>query len=910
MRKRRLCALMAAALLSVTLPMGSLSLNPFHLAENVAIAQTHMAAFPGAEGGGKYATGGRGGEVYYVTNLNDSGAGSFRDAVSQSNRIVVFKVGGTIELKSDVVVKSNITVAGQTAPGGGGITLKNYKIGLGGSNIILRYVSSRPGERGTSADYDALGGSNGANCIVDHCSIGWANDEQWGLYSNNDGYTVQWTVIGPSNSFSYHSKGIHGFGIMYGKSNCTMHHNMVVHNVSRNFRGKVPGTSSAEFVNNVIYDWGYQTAYGTIGHMNYVGNYLKMGKSTKGGFNYMCIDSTTSPENFGLYLKDNKMVNIQGSDYGSLTFNNWSGITYGSSNGRNESNVKAYSPYPIMADGENVAMAAHPESAQSAYDNVLNYAGAGINASSRTPIDKQVMYECKTGTGTLTGARPYWEANSEQKATIDKYSIACGVTYTYPAAVTSGAPLDSDGDGMPDAWEAARGLNPQSSKAADGSQEANGDYCGKGYTNIEYYINDLTADSFPKGTVEVSPAKAFATTTPSLKPSTGPTATPVISTSEVSTEIKEGKYQIQNVNSGLFLNVAGGTAANGTNIQQWGSDTPSAYDTFSLVSCNNGYFNLYSNVGDGKTYVLDVSEKKTADGTNIALYTCNDGKNQQFKLAPQGDGTFAILTRISNDTSCVDVESYSRDSGANVYQWTFNGTTNQLWRLIPVDTATKEPVIEPSPTPEPSEEILPSSTPIPSIEPSVEPSPSGEIGVVPEPSISPTNSPSVEPSENPETVAPPFIEPSYVTVSMSGNEANSVNCITKTISFTGRTSVKLDVSKLKIRYYYTSDGSQKQNVWIDSAALAYQTDPYYVNIAANTAGTLVKMGNSIANADTYVELSFGGVYTFDNTVNGQVAFRIAKEDWSAFNQANDYSFGNSGKLVVYYDGKIISGVEP
>ena len=119
-----------------------------------------IAAFPGAEGAGKYATGGRGGKVYHVTNLNDSGTGSFRDAVSGSNRIVVFDVGGTIELKSDVIVKGNITIAGQTAPGGGGITLKNYKLGMGGDNIIVRYISSRPGEKG-SGENDGWGGSAG-----------------------------------------------------------------------------------------------------------------------------------------------------------------------------------------------------------------------------------------------------------------------------------------------------------------------------------------------------------------------------------------------------------------------------------------------------------------------------------------------------------------------------------------------------------------------------------------------------------------------------------------------------------------------------------------------------------------------------------------------------------------------------
>ncbi len=464
-------------------------------------AASNIAAFPGAEGGGKYATGGRGGSVYYVTNLNDSGSGSFRDAVSKPNRIVLFKVGGTIELKSDVVVSSNITIAGQTAPGGAGITLKNFKVGLGGSNIIMRFISSRPGERGKYAEYDALGGDNGSNSIVDHCSFGWANDEQWGLYSNNLNYTTQWSVIGPSNSFSYHKKGIHGFAIMLGKGNCSWHHNMIVDNVSRNFRGKVEGTYTADFVNNVIYNWAYQTAYGTIGHLNYVGNYLKMGPNTKGGYNYISIDSTTKPENFKMYLAGNRFVDNNNKDYKTLSSNNWSGITYASSTGRNESNVKSITPFQIISKGTDISVVNKAESAESAYDNVLKYSGAGINSESRTAIDKQVMNEAKNGTGQLVGARAYREANSSQKSTIDKYGIKCGVKFNYPSAITSGAPTDSDNDGMPDWWENERGLNPKN------ASDAKGDYCNKGYTNIEYYLNDLTVDAFPSGTVNTSPKK-------------------------------------------------------------------------------------------------------------------------------------------------------------------------------------------------------------------------------------------------------------------------------------------------------------------------------------------------------------------------------------------------------------------
>ena len=236
---------------------------------SASAASSAVVAFPGAVGGGKYATGGSGGEVYHVTNLNDSGAGSLRDAVSKSNRIVVFDVSGTIELKSNIVCQSNITIAGQTAPGGSGITLKNYKFGMGGDNIICRYISSRPGPyASTSSGNDAWGGAAGSNSIIDHCSMGWTTDEQWGLYSNNEYYTVQYSVIGPADSWGGHSKGIHGFGMMMGKGYSTFDHNLIVHNVSRNFRGKVVGTSTADFTNNVIYNWAYQTAYGTIGHLN------------------------------------------------------------------------------------------------------------------------------------------------------------------------------------------------------------------------------------------------------------------------------------------------------------------------------------------------------------------------------------------------------------------------------------------------------------------------------------------------------------------------------------------------------------------------------------------------------------------------------------------------------------------
>lgn len=464
-------------------------------ASTVEAASSNVIAFPGAVGGGKYATGGRGGEVYHVTNLNDSGTGSFRDAVSKSNRIVVFDVSGTIELKSNILCQSNITIAGQTAPGGSGITLKNYKMGMSGDNIICRYISSRPGPyTATSSGNDAWGGAAGSNSIIDHCSMGWTTDEQWGLYSNNMNYTVQYSVIGPADSWGGHKKGLHGFGLMMGKGNLTFDHNLIIHNVSRNFRGKVQGTYTADFTNNIIYDWGYQTAYGTIGHLNYVNNTLKAGNSTTGGYHWMNVDSSTSPTNFKVYCDGNRLINKDGS-LNEITNDNWSGVSVKTSIGITKDNLYSSTPFQTILNGTDVSSVNDVESTEDSYEHVISFAGNGISSDKRTAIDIQCAEETKNGTGSCSGTSDYDSSESN----LDKYNIQCGVTYEYPSAVLTKTIVDTDNDGMADEWELARGLNPKD------ASDANGDYCGQGYTNIEYYINDLTVDSFPEGVVTLSP---------------------------------------------------------------------------------------------------------------------------------------------------------------------------------------------------------------------------------------------------------------------------------------------------------------------------------------------------------------------------------------------------------------------
>ena len=572
-----LCALLAAS--SVPLadaPSGALT---------ASAASSKLVAFPGAVGGGKYATGGRGGEVYHVTNLNDSGAGSLRDAVSKSGRIVVFDVSGTITLSSNIVCSSNITIAGQTAPGGSGITLKDYKFGMGGDNIIVRYLSSRPGpDKATSSGNDAWGGAKGSNSIVDHCSLGWTTDEQWGLYSNNDHYTVQYSVIGPANSWGGHVKGVHGFGLMMGRSNLTFDHNLICHNVSRNFRGKVVGTETADFTNNVIYDWGYQTAYGTIGHVNYVNNTLKAGNSTASGYHYVQVSAN---DNFKLYLSGNRILNKDGS-YRNSENDNWSAISYGSSD-KNRSNTESTTPFTILSDsGENISSALNCESAAASYDHVISFAGNGISPDKRTAIDKQCAQETANGTGSCSGTDPYSADQSE----LSKYNIQCGVKYEYPSAVTRKEITDNDNDGMDDSWELARGLDPTD------STDYKGDYCGQGYMNIEYYINDLTVDSFPDGVVTLSPA-------------TGDAKYGAVMDTSV-------KYEITDSNGGaLQANTAG----------------------WRLADAGNGYYRIISadsgiDLSSGEQY------KFVRKGAGYVIYT----RSSDDKQCVGGDGTVWNVT--------------------------------------------------------------------------------------------------------------------------------------------------------------------------------------------------------------------------------------------------------------------------
>jgi pectate lyase len=226
------------------------------------ISETYaqQLAFPTAEGYGKYAKGGRGGVVYKVSNLHDSGEGSLRAAVeAKGARTVVFEISGTIELESPIKIKNPyITIAGQTAPGDG-ICLKNHPLSIDADHVIVRYLRIRLGDE-SGEDYDAVSSRYTKNIILDHISASWSVDECLSIY-HCDSVTVQWSIISESMSKSNHVKGSHGFGGIWGSNYGSYHHNLLAHHSSRNPR-MASGSGYTDYRNNVIYNWGYQSCYG------------------------------------------------------------------------------------------------------------------------------------------------------------------------------------------------------------------------------------------------------------------------------------------------------------------------------------------------------------------------------------------------------------------------------------------------------------------------------------------------------------------------------------------------------------------------------------------------------------------------------------------------------------------------
>lgn len=524
--KQKVFTLLAASLISAT-----------------SMAQT--PAFPGAEGHGRYVTGGRGGKIVHVTNLNDSGTGSFREAVKSGNKIIVFDVAGVIALKSDLKFADNITILGQTAPSPG-ITLRYYTV-QPGSNNIIRFIRIRRGqEKDINDGADASWQRNKTGIIYDHCSFSWSIDEVASFYDNNN-FTMQWCTVAESLTNPGHSKGAHGYGGIWGGKLASFHHNFVAHLMNRGprFNGARYGwtgyTSNKEystykwqnavqaenvdFRNCVMYN-AQGTCYGGPGggQINIVNNYYKAGPShsLKGTtLNGLKVDVSTGkergsqdritlvtlstqsnsdknhPELYDMTSRYYINGNTTETTKGQKTENkDWKGVSY--DKGVPSLNGEYYSPDANNFYGDAVAHTTisgkscvkikmdepAPTGKVTTHSAAEAYKKvlAYVGASLyRDEIDARYMEEAKTGTATYKGSI------TNSPGIIDKVSDVKGYTEDNFGTGTRPADFDTDKDGIADEWEKANGLNPNNaSDALTYSLDEKGYY-----TNIEVYANSL-----------------------------------------------------------------------------------------------------------------------------------------------------------------------------------------------------------------------------------------------------------------------------------------------------------------------------------------------------------------------------------------------------------------------------------
>ncbi len=501
-----------AYILSAVIVMG-LFIMPVNAADN-------LLAFPDAEGGGKYTKGARNASkisVYHVTNLNDSGTGSFRDAVSKEGRIIVFDVSGVIELQSRLdIKKNNLTILGQTAPGDG-VTVSGYDIVIGNNvdNIIIRYLRVRPTDR-QNGEPDGLGGRWLSNIMIDHCSVSWGVDEMLTIYSGSleDGkeaenkppksqsrnVSVQNCISSESLRMSSHFKGAHGYGGIIGGTNATYHHNLFANHDSRNPRLD-RNLKSTDMVNNVIYNWGNNSCYGGepysynswvrysapeyASNVNIRNNYYKSGPSTKKSIRSKIFEVTHNgntsyngqmpKSNF--YVKGNYVFgNSEATD------NNTASENYVQNQQRAN-----FLDMPIDMDEYEISL----QTAEEAYEYVLNNAGATL--PKRDSIDARVINDVKNGTGRIINGIE--EVGGFSGITSEKRTFA-----------------------IPSDWKSANGMGSKSETDIVTSGK------WKGYTWIEAYVNDWTQNqsspSNPDITVN-SPAVADTSKTVDKTDNTG-----------------------------------------------------------------------------------------------------------------------------------------------------------------------------------------------------------------------------------------------------------------------------------------------------------------------------------------------------------------------------------------------------
>lgn len=459
-------------------------------------AAGQLLAFPGAEGGGRFTTGGRGGEIYRVTNLEDYGKsetpvkGSLRYGIEKSDkpRTIIFDVSGIIELKRGLflVDKPNVSIIGQTAPGDG-ITLKNYNFSFNLSqdskemNAIVRFLRCRPGDKFEDYGEDAIGGRYFTNAIIDHVTASWGVDETLSFYGCQN-FTAQWCMSTESLNNSNHAKGAHGYGAMFSGDNASYHHILMAHHSSRAPRISdmpEPGTEGAgdhigyfDVRNNVYYNWseaGFGCYGGKYGTFNIVNCYYKAGPATgTGSMSWRVLSSDPTAR---AYIEGNHVTARTDVTADNWTNGIWSQFWRDLNPTEEEMHaMRMTEPQPFSKVTNH--------SAEQAYEKVLQYAGASLR---RDVIDQRIVSEIKNGVATWTGSKD----EKPRPGIID----TVGDTEGYPEVKSLKPWADTDGDGIPDIWEEAYGLDLND--PSDASQiNTKVDPHGR-YSNLEVYFHNL-----------------------------------------------------------------------------------------------------------------------------------------------------------------------------------------------------------------------------------------------------------------------------------------------------------------------------------------------------------------------------------------------------------------------------------
>ena len=522
-----------------------------------AAALAQAPAFPGAEGHGRYVTGGRGGKVIHVTNLNDKGTGSFRAAVTgNSKKIIVFDVAGVIPLASDLTIGSNTTILGQTAPSPG-ITLRYYTV-RPEDNCIIRFIRLRRGqEKDINDGADATWQRNKTGIIFDHCSFSWSIDEVASFYDNNN-FTMQWCTVAESLTNPGHSKGAHGYGGIWGGKLASFHHNFVGHLMNRGprFNGARYGwtgytsnkdydtykwenpvqAENVDFRNCVMYN-AQGTCYGGPGggQINIVNNYFKAGPShslksktlngikvsvssgkergSQDRITQVTVSSSGNsdkkhPEYYEMTSRYFISGNTTETTKGTVTKNqDWKGVVY--DKGTYTYNGERYSADKKNFYGDAVAHQTI-DGVSCVKIKMDNPAPTGevTTHSAAEAFSKVLAYggaslyrdeiDARYMEEAKTGTAQYKGSITLSPGIIDKVSDVNGYTESTFGTASRPADFDTDKDGIPDAWELANGLNPN-----DDSDALTYSLDGKGYyTNLEVYANSLVEDIMKQGNAD------------------------------------------------------------------------------------------------------------------------------------------------------------------------------------------------------------------------------------------------------------------------------------------------------------------------------------------------------------------------------------------------------------------------